>query len=122
MIILLILLQAIHWLGDYTHLSTNKMLESKRFGKPLTPILQHAFIHGLGVFIILGILGYPAYIAFLMFLLMWGSHFIIDVWKGKMNVWFPKLADPTNKFHWYIFGLDQMFHQFIIILIAYLVI
>src|SRR5690606_26867796 len=43
------------------------------------------------------------------------SHFAIDVWKGKMNVWFPFLADPTNKFHWYIFGFDQYLHALIII-------
>jgi hypothetical protein len=43
------------------------------------------------------------------------SHFIIDTWKGKMNVWFPKLSDPTNVAHWTLFGFDQLLHTLVII-------
>ena len=48
------------------------------------------------------------------------SHFIIDIWKGRMNVWFPKLQNPATKLHWYIFGFDQFLHQLVIIFIVYL--
>ncbi len=36
-----------HFLADYTHLSTNWMLNAKRLGKPLHPILIHAMVHTL---------------------------------------------------------------------------
>lgn len=53
-----------------------------------------------------------------LFLLQLFSHFLIDVWKGKMNVWVPSLTNPANVWMWIIFGLDQLFHQIIIILMA----
>ncbi len=42
---LLILLFLCHFLADYTHLSTKWMLDAKRIGKPLWPILCHAGNH-----------------------------------------------------------------------------
>jgi len=122
MMLLLILLNIAHYLGDYTHLSTKSMLEAKRKGSPLIPIWCHAMMH-----------------TFLFALILWAynsdskywtiqlclsieliSHFVIDVLKGKLNVWFPSVSNPMNKSHWYIFGLDQLMHQLIIILIVYL--
>lgn len=43
------------------------------------------------------------------------THFLIDLWKGRMNKWFPSLQSPTNKWHWVIFGFDQLLHSLIII-------
>jgi NADH:ubiquinone oxidoreductase subunit H len=43
------------------------------------------------------------------------THFLIDVWKGRMNGWFPALRSPSNKGHWIVFGLDQLLHTLVII-------
>jgi hypothetical protein len=119
---LLIALFFCHWLADYTHLSSAWMLNAKRLGKPVFPILVHASVHSFLMGIVLSFF-MPANI-----LLYWNlvffqlcSHFLIDVWKGRMNGWFPKLQNPTNKFHWYIFGFDQFLHAFVIITMVHYV-
>ncbi|MEO6903286.1 MAG: DUF3307 domain-containing protein [Bacteroidia bacterium] len=43
------------------------------------------------------------------------THFLIDVWKGRMNGWFPTLQSPTNKWHWMLLGFDQLLHATVII-------
>jgi len=43
------------------------------------------------------------------------THFLIDVWKGRMNGWFPTLQSPANKWHWIVFGFDQFLHALVII-------
>lgn len=124
--ILLLALFLCHFLADYTHLSTNKMLAAKRLGTPLWPIFRHAFVHALLMGIVIEaymyytIAGYTCFtlnftIADKCFLVQLFSHFIIDVWKGKMNKWFRSLSNPLNKGHWYIFGIDQLFHASVII-------
>lgn len=124
--ILLLALFFCHFLADYTHLSTNKMLAAKRLGTPLWPIFQHAFVHALLMGIVIEAYMYYTivdYTCFTLsftipdncFLLQLFSHFIIDVWKGKMNKWFPSMSDPRNKSHWYLFGIDQLFHACVII-------
>lgn len=120
---LLIMLFFAHWLGDYTHLSTSRMLAAKRIGHPLAPIFHHAMVHAVLMFIApiicLG-LGKSEGIASMFFIIELTSHFGIDMLKGKMNVWFPLVSNPANKIHWYIFGLDQLLHQLVLILIWYL--
>ncbi len=109
-----------HFLADYTHLSNAWMLNAKRLGKPLIPIFTHAMVHTLLMGIFLGCLGVQNAILLMAFQLL--SHFLIDVWKGRMNGWFPALQSPANKWHWVIFGFDQFLHALVIILMAYLVI
>ena len=109
-----------HYLADYTHLSTAWMLDAKRFGKPLFPIFIHASFHAMLMSLVLGwFIGFGNIWAYLV-ILQWVSHFLIDVWKGRMNVWFPSLRNPANKQHWYIFGFDQLLHQLVIVLMAVL--
>lgn len=117
---ILIALNLCHFLGDYTHLSTNWMLTAKRLGKPLFPILVHAFVHSILMFTAVWIIQ-DIYMAIVAFCIQLPAHFLIDVLKGRMNGWFPKLQDPTNKWHWVIFGADQTGHQIVIISTAYLV-
>lgn len=116
----LILFNFCHWLGDYTHLSNKWMLDAKKLGTPLFPIFTHALIHAtLFFFVVLFLFSLKsATFAFLIQLL---SHFIIDVLKGKINYKLPKLQNPANKFHWWVFGIDQYFHQLFIIIITYLI-
>lgn len=114
---LILLLLVCHWMGDFSPLSTPWMLHAKSTGKPLLPILVHASIHGL--------LMCTALLFFTSFPFALGlgafqaaSHFLIDVGKGKLNVGFPTLANPNHKNYWMVFGLDQLLHQFIIVLMA----
>ena len=118
---LLICLFFCHFLADYTWLSTSWMLNAKRFGSPLFPIFCHAFIHAslMGVVLFFFVTNFSS--SFLwskLFLFQLSTHFIIDVLKGRMNVWFPMLQNPANREHWIIFGLDQTFHAIVIILMA----
>jgi len=120
MLVTLLLLNLCHWAGDYTHLSTTKMLNAKKLGKPLTPILTHAGVHTILFFTCIVFLhGLQA--ALLAAVIQLPSHFIIDVWKGKMNARFTPLQNPLNKFHWWVFGIDQCLHQFIIIITVFLI-
>lgn len=106
-----------HWLADYTHLSTSWMLNAKRLGKPIFPIFIHACVHGslMGIFLLFFV---NIQIILLVISIQIVSHFLIDLWKGKMNSWLPLLQSPMNKFHWYIFGFDQLLHTIIILTMA----
>ncbi len=105
-----------HFLADYTHLSTSWMLNAKRLGKPLFPILTHAMVHTLLMGIFLGCLEISNIILLMGFQLI--THFLIDVWKGRMNGWFPALQSPDNKWHWVVFGFDQLLHAIVIIIMV----
>ena len=105
-----------HFLADYTHLSTTWMLNAKRLGKPFLPILAHAMVHTLLMGILLGCLGVSNVILLMIFQLI--THFLIDVWKGRMNGWFPVLQSPVNKWHWIVFGFDQLLHALVIIIMS----
>lgn len=120
MLIILVLFQFTHWLADYTHLSTKWMLDAKRLGKPIEPIFIHALIHTILIQIVLVcfVKDWLLIIELMVFQLF--THWIIDILKGRMNGWFPNLQSPANKFHWYVFGFDQLLHQIVLIVIAYL--
>ena len=117
--IILIGLFFCHWLADYTHLSMPHMLAAKRFGKPSFPILQHSFIHALFMFGLLVFFVSDSKTLILLSFFQFLSHFLIDTWKGRMNVWFSSIQSPANKFHWYVFGFDQYLHSLVIIAISY---
>lgn len=117
---ILIALFFCHWIADYTWLSTSWMLNAKRFGKPLIPILIHALVHATLMGIVLKIFLPNNGVVMWLVLLQLSTHFIIDVWKGRMNGWFPVLQSPTNKLHWVIFGLDQYLHALVIIFMSYI--
>lgn len=130
-LILLLSLFFCHFLADFTHLSTNWMLNAKRFGSPLLPILAHAFVHAalmattLEIYCHCTIYGYETKLFELtrvdkLFFLQLVTHFLIDFWKGRMNFWFPTLTDPSNKWHWVLFGFDQFLHGVVILLMVYL--
>lgn len=104
-----------HWMADYTHLSCSWMLSAKRLGKPLFPILVHGFVHAFLMTLFLLLIGVSVYKLDVLFGIQMLSHFLIDLWKGRMNGWFPSLQLPTNKWHWIIFGLDQLLHSLVIV-------
>ena len=120
MVLTLLILNVCHWAGDFTHLSTAWMLNAKRFGKPLLPILAHAGVHTLLFFIaIFALHGFDK--AVLAAAIQLPTHFTIDLLKGRMNGWFPQLQNFENKLYWLVLGADQMLHQTVIIITAALV-
>jgi hypothetical protein len=120
--LILILLFGCHFLADYTHLSTAWMLNAKRLGKPLYPIFTHAFIHASLMLVLLALVfGLSGLKLAILFGFQLVTHFLIDVWKGRMNSWFPVLQSPANKWHWIIFGIDQYLHAIVIIIMANLI-
>lgn len=111
-----------HFLADYTHISTAWMLSAKRLGKPLFPIFIHAGIHTILMFLFLVWFTKDLSLVLKLSVFQWATHFLIDVWKGRMNSWFPALQSPTNKWHWVVFGMDQFFHAIVIIIMYYCVV
>ena len=111
-----------HWLADYTHLSTAYMLNAKRLGTPLHPIFLHAFIHASLMLVFLALaVRLDSLLLTVLFLFQLVTHFLIDVWKGRMNGWFPSLQSPANKWHWVIFGFDQFLHTTVIVIMYHLI-
>lgn len=97
------------------------MLDAKRLGTPTIHIYEHAMVHGFLMAPFLFYFTYPwLFLAVGLVFLQMITHFLIDLLKGRLNFWFPKLSDPSNKFHWYIFGADQFAHQLVIIIMAYI--
>lgn len=114
---ILLLLNICHLLADFTWLSTSKMLNAKKFGTPLLPILLHAGVHGiLQTIVVWTYTGGYWQLALLIGIIQTITHFIIDIWKGRMNGWFPILQQNTNYWYWSVFGIDQYLHQAILIL------
>ncbi len=111
---LLIALFFCHFLADFTWLSTTWMLNAKSVGKPLLPIFAHAAVHAtlMGIALAFGNLTFAVWLNLVIFQLL--SHFLIDLWKGRMNVWFPQVKSPASKWHWILFGFDQFLHAVVI--------
>lgn len=104
-----------HFLADYTHLSTAWMLNAKRLGKPLFPIFAHAGIHTILMFLFLVRFTNDLELVLKLSVFQLTTHFLIDVWKGRMNGWVTALQSPANKWHWIVFGFDQLLHALVII-------
>ena len=95
------------------------MQKAKQFGKPLHPILAQAAVHA-GMMLVILLFFAPWQVALKLAIIQLIAHFLIDVWKGRMNGWFPSLQDNTKKEYWMIFGFDQLLHQVTILLMVYL--
>jgi hypothetical protein len=118
MLLLVFLLMLCHLVGDFSPLSTHWMLKAKSIGKPLVPIFLHASVHGtLMMTVLVFFTDIPTAFALMVFEII--THFLIDVWKGRMNVWFPALQDQKFYLHWTVFGIDQLLHQTVILLMVY---
>lgn len=115
-----IVLLAIHYLCDFTHLSTPEMLKAKRVGAPLLPIAKHASMHAVFMAISAYFMG-GVLAAVIVYIIELSTHLAIDTLKGRLNVWFPALANPASAYHWYVFGADQLAHILVIILMLHLI-
>jgi len=120
-LIILIALNVGHLFADYTWLSRPYMLKAKHFGYPLRPIAIHALVHAMMVWVILMPFMYPSHLLLVIVIFEFITHFLIDVWKGRMNKWFPVFQDTASYYHWTLFGIDQFLHQLVLIIITYFV-
>jgi hypothetical protein len=83
------------------------------------PVLGHGAVngtlYGLTAVCFTGIM--PALVASVI---ETATHTFIDVLKGRINKWFPKVDDNTNAIHWTVMGADQLLHQTVLIFIVFL--
>lgn len=110
-----------HFIFDYGKALTPSMIRDKSIGKPGWPIALHAFLHSLGVSIVLLLNSVSLNLVIPLALFEFITHFGIDVFKGKIETTFPVLKDPKQAYHWHLFQIDQFLHitiKFIISMIA----
>jgi hypothetical protein len=121
MIFLLIGLFVCHFLGDYV-LSTSWMLAAKKIGKPVLPILAHGAVHtALMAALLILLKGVtPAVLIALVIQLV--SHTYTDITKGRITASKAEVfGDISKPRFWWLFGVDQLAHQIIILIMAALV-
>ena len=115
MITLYILYQIAHYLGDYTHLSTDYMLKAKQEVN-VYGIGLHALVHGVLFGLIALVYSQSLITGLIVFILQSILHWDIDTLKSLTNADFPVTKDSTKRPYWYIFGLDQLAHQLVILI------
>ena len=116
--LLLISLLVSHYLADFC-LTTPKMIRAKADGRNPWPILLHAASHSGLMAICLLLWTIPWKAVLLAMAVEWGTHFLIDLTKARLSARFPRLADQQQKPYWMLYGLDQLFHQLVIVGIWY---
>jgi len=123
MTIILVLISLIicHYLADF-QLTTPSMIAAKTKGAPALPIMSHAAVHALLIFLCLLIAGATWELSSILAGIEFITHFIIDSLKGRLTALYPTLADMQKKPYWQLYGLDQLHHIIVIIFIWYSVI
>lgn len=115
---LILFLLLCHYLADFC-LTSPAMIQAKADGRNPWPILLHAGIHAGLVGICLLCWHSPWKPLLLLVLLELVSHFLIDTMKGRLTARFPILADMQQKPYWMLYGLDQLLHLMVLVLIWY---
>ena len=111
-----------HFLGDFTPLTTQRMLEAKARGKPVGPIAAHAGVHAVLVGFVVGGMARPGGALLVVAVAVeFLTHLGIDWAKGRLGAARPAWSDPRSRSFWWIFGVDQLGHQLVLIAIAVLV-
>lgn len=107
-----ILLQLLisHLIFDYGYALSKKMINAKSIGKPIFPIMIHAFFHSIGVFIVLFINNIDLKLCIISMIIEFISHTIIDITKGLLQNKYDKLRDNKNPWYWHLFQIDQLLH------------
>jgi hypothetical protein len=119
---LLACLLVAHYVGDFTPLSTGRMLEAKAAGGPISLIGSHAGVQAMLVGLVVGVAsGFNLHLVALAVAIEFVTHFAIDLTRGRLGGRFPKMRDPTNREYWWVLGLDQLAHCLVLVLIAFLV-
>src|SRR5262245_16684951 len=114
-LILLLVWTACHSVADFPPLNNKWMLDAKSVGRPLLPIFAHAGVHTV-LYFLTGWAVADLRAGLVAAAIQLPTHFAIDVWKGRMGVWFPVFQDMSSRWHWWLFGFDQALHQTVKIL------
>lgn len=121
-VLLLVLLFAAHFLGDFTPLSTARMQQAKAVGRPLAPIAAHAGVHAVLIGIAVTLAARPGLrLAAAAVLIAFSTHLVIDWAKGRLGAGRPDLFNPDRQAFWTVLGADQLAHGLVLIWIATLV-
>lgn len=120
-VFLLIALLVCHYLADFC-LTMPVMIRAKADGKNLWPIVLHSAIHAVLMGLCILIYGSEWQILLVSLMVEFVSHLALDVSKAKISIIFPSLSNSRHKPYWVLYGLDQLLHQMVIVLIWYLVI
>ena len=111
-----------HYLGDFTPLSTPRMLAAKANANPMWLIAAHALVHTVLVALVILIVVFPAWsILALAAGIELVSHFVLDAGRANLGRRLPPLNDPTRNVFWYALGFDQFFHALVLVGLALLV-
>jgi hypothetical protein len=116
---LLALLLTTHYLGDFTPLSTGKMLEAKAAGGPVSLIASHAGVHAILVGLVVAVAtGLDGRLVAAAVAIEFLTHFIIDTGRGMLGARVVKFRDSTHRAFWTALGADQLLHCLVLIGIA----
>jgi hypothetical protein len=112
-LLVLIVLQVKHYVVDFPLQVEYQWRNKGTYGHPGG--LIHAGSHGLGTFIVLGMVFGMGYWFFALIMAIFDAvtHYHIDYVKMRFGC-----RDVTNPTFWNHLGLDQMAHQFVYIIIA----
>jgi hypothetical protein len=122
-VLLLVLLFAAHFVGDFTPLSTPRMHQAKAVGTPLGPIAAHAAVHAILVGTAVLVAARPAVaLVALAAGIAFATHLAIDWARGRLGAGRPALFIPDSQAFWSALGLDQLAHGMVLIGIAALVV
>lgn len=116
--LLLIALLVCHYLADFC-LTWPRLIQSKSDGKSMWPIAQHASVHALLMGCCLLVFGVGCIQLLALVVFEWVSHFLLDTMKAWLSAVNSLLADLRHKPYWMLFGLDQLLHQVVVIVIWY---
>ena len=106
----------VHFLCDFSTLSTAAMLRAKAVGRPQWPIFAHASRHAAGMSAVALLASRDAQLAAVCGAIQLASHYAIDTAKGRVQAAFGPARDPSQPAHWLLFGLDQFLHAAAILL------
>lgn len=111
-----------HFLGDFSPLSTRRMIAAKESGASIGWILAHASVHAVLVALAVTALAFPGVgLLAIVVVLELGTHFAIDLFRARLGVRRPRLADPSRRGFWFVLGLDQLAHGLVLVAVALIV-
>ena len=107
-----------HYLADFCF-TFPAMIKAKADGRNPWPILLHASIHAGLMGLCLLVWGVSWKLLLMLTLVELVSHFLIDTAKGHLTARHSFLANMQKKPYWMLYGLDQLLHLLVIVIICY---
>ena len=116
--VLLSLLLAAHYLGDFTPLATPGMRAAKDGQGSVGMMGVHAAVHATLVLLALAAVRVPWPLVLGSAAFELGAHFGVDWGRMKLGLRVPILRDPGQNPFWRLLGLDQLAHGVTLMAIA----